>query len=39
LINWDPILTNMFDGSGNFSFTNAVNPDLTGEYFSVQEQP
>jgi hypothetical protein len=23
---WTPVVTNAFDGSGNFSYTNIVNP-------------
>ncbi len=25
LINWTPVLTNQFDSSGNFIFTNGIN--------------
>jgi fibronectin-binding autotransporter adhesin len=36
LSNWSPILTNQFDGSGNFSFSNVINPALPQRYFMLQ---
>lgn len=33
LTGWTPIATNVFDGNGAFSFTNAVNPALRQQFF------
>jgi hypothetical protein len=33
---WLPVATNVFDGSGNFSFTNSINPNLQKQFFCVQ---
>ena len=33
---WARIATNFFDGSGNFSFTNAVNPSTPQQFFLLQ---
>jgi autotransporter-associated beta strand protein len=33
---WARIATNVFDGSGNFSFTNAVNPSTPQQFFLLQ---
>jgi hypothetical protein len=32
---WTPILTNQFDASGGFSYTNAIQPGLPAQYFRV----
>jgi len=34
--NWTRVATNLFDGSGNFSFTNAVNPSTPQQFFLLQ---
>jgi fibronectin-binding autotransporter adhesin len=39
LANWTLTTTNMFDGGGNFSVTNAVNPDSAQEYYLLKVQP
>jgi autotransporter-associated beta strand protein len=36
LANWTPILTNTFDGSGNFTFTNTVNPNEPERYYLLK---
>lgn len=36
--NWVPVLTNAFDSTGNFSFTNAVDPALPQQFFRLQIQ-
>lgn len=33
---WVPVATNQFDGSGNFTFTNAINPNLLQSYFQLE---
>jgi hypothetical protein len=33
--NWTRLATNAFDGSGNFSVTNAVNPNLADQFFRI----
>ncbi len=35
---WIPIATNTYDGSGNFSFTNVVNPALPQRFFQLKNQ-
>jgi autotransporter-associated beta strand protein len=38
LIQWTPLLTNMFDGSGNFNLsTNIVNPALPQEFYILSQ--
>jgi hypothetical protein len=34
---WQPIATNLFDGSGNLTLTNGFNPDLTQQHFYMLE--
>jgi hypothetical protein len=34
---WTPVLTNQFDSSGGFSFTNAINPALPAQFFTIHE--
>jgi Alpha galactosidase C-terminal beta sandwich domain len=36
LPNWTPVATNAFDGSGNFSVTNAVNSNSTQQYYLIK---
>jgi fibronectin-binding autotransporter adhesin len=36
LSNWTRLLTNQFDGSGNFSFSNAISPAAAQEFFRLQ---
>lgn len=33
---WTPLATNQFDGSGNFSFTNTMNPGTAQQFFRLQ---
>jgi fibronectin-binding autotransporter adhesin len=33
---WTPVVTNTFDGSGNFAFTNAVSPITPRRFFTIQ---
>jgi autotransporter-associated beta strand protein len=35
---WSPITTNHFDVSGNFSFTNAIDPNLPARFYLLQLQ-
>ncbi len=35
LINWERLATNVFDGSGNFSVTNAI--DLPQRFYLLQQ--
>jgi autotransporter-associated beta strand protein len=37
LIQWTPIATNSYDGSGNFSFTNAVNPNAPQQFYILSQ--
>jgi len=36
LVNWTRLATNTFDGSGNFAFTNAVNPNEPQRYYLLK---
>jgi hypothetical protein len=36
LTNWTPVLTNQFDNSGNFNFTNAMNTNAPQNFFLLQ---
>jgi hypothetical protein len=36
LAQWTPIATNVFDSSGNFNFTNAINPNVPGQFYLLQ---
>jgi len=38
LSNWTPMATNNFDASGNFAFTNTVNPRQPQMFFQLQVQ-
>ena len=33
---WTPLATNLFDGSGNFVFTNAINPNRPQTFYLLQ---
>ena len=35
---WTRLATYNFDGSGNFIFTNAVNPNSPQQFFQLQQQ-
>ncbi len=35
---WTPIATNTFDGSGNFTITNAINPNSPQTFYRLQLQ-
>ena len=37
IANWPRLLTNQFDGSGNFNFTNALNPAWPQGFYLLQE--
>jgi hypothetical protein len=32
---WTPVATKLFDGSGSFRYTNAINADLPARYFRI----
>ena len=34
--NWTPLVTNMFDGSGNFSFSDPIDPNLPARFYLLQ---
>jgi autotransporter-associated beta strand protein len=36
LTNWTRIATNVFDGSGDFSFTNSVSPSVPSRFFLLE---
>src|SRR5262249_10707520 len=36
LSNWSPLLTNQFDGSGNFNFTNPMNPNQPQSFYLLR---
>ena len=36
--NWMPLLTNQFDGSGNFAVTNVINPGWPQTFYRLQLQ-
>ena len=36
LSNWVSLVTNQFDSSGNFSFTNAIVPGIPQRYFRIR---
>ncbi len=36
LANWTRLLTNQFDGSGNFNFTNTINPGNAPSFYLLQ---
>jgi hypothetical protein len=38
LSNWTPVLTNQFDSSGNFNFTNGNNTNLPQGFYIIQIQ-
>jgi hypothetical protein len=38
LAGWTRVVTNSFDGSGNFSFTNSLTPAAAQRYFQILEQ-
>jgi hypothetical protein len=35
---WTPVATNQFDPSGNFTFTNTLNPAAPGQFFILELQ-
>lgn len=35
LVQWQPLVTNQFSGTGGFSFTNLLQPNLRAQYFRV----
>jgi hypothetical protein len=35
LVQWTPIVTNQFNASGAFSYTNVIQPNLRAQYFRV----
>ncbi len=35
LVQWTPIVTNQFSGSGGFSYTNVIQANLRAQYFRV----
>jgi hypothetical protein len=36
LTDWVPILTNQFDGNGNFNLTNSSDPNAPQNYYIIQ---
>ena len=36
LANWTPMLTNQFNGGGNFSFTNVIDPAVVSRFYLLQ---
>jgi hypothetical protein len=36
LTDWVPVVTNQFDGNGNFSLTNASDPNAPQNYYIIQ---
>jgi len=36
LANWTRLLTNQFDASGNFNFTNSISPDAPQDFYLLQ---
>jgi hypothetical protein len=36
LLNWLPVTSNLFDASGNFQFTNPINPAQPQEFYRLQ---
>jgi hypothetical protein len=36
LSNWAPIATNLFDASGNFNVTNAIDPNTPQRFFLIR---
>lgn len=36
LVNWSPILTNSFDLSGNFRFTNAISTSMPQQFYTIK---
>jgi hypothetical protein len=36
LAQWTPVATNVFDSSGNFNFSNVLNPNLPGQFYLLQ---
>jgi hypothetical protein len=37
LINWTVLMTNTFDGSGGFSVTNGITPNIPHQFFIIKE--
>jgi hypothetical protein len=35
LLNWLPVTSNLFDASGNFLFTNPINPARPQEFYRL----
>ena len=33
LVEWTPMVTNQFNGSGGFSYTNVIQPNVRAQYF------
>jgi autotransporter-associated beta strand protein len=36
LTDWKPVLTNQFDGSGNFNLTNSIDPTAPQNYYLIE---
>jgi hypothetical protein len=39
VINWTCLATNSFDGNGNFSFTNSVQPNGGPQFYQIKILP
>lgn len=37
LLNWLPVTSNLFDASGNFNFTNPINPARPQEFYRLKQ--
>ena len=37
--NWTPLSTNVFDGSGNFAFTNTIDPAVLQQFYLIRLAP
>jgi hypothetical protein len=37
LTNWTPLVTNNFDGSGDFSVTNAISPTVPKQFYIIKQ--
>jgi hypothetical protein len=37
LSSWTPLLTNVFDGSGNYALTNTIDPAAPASFYILQQ--
>ena len=38
VVTWIPVGTNLFESDGSFSFTNLIDPLLSGQFFIIHQQ-